>query len=150
LRTLTYRQAGLSFRVPRSWSVSNQQAPLVSVVASGPAVVAVWRYPRGRALPTTASEVARARRSLVAAVRVRQATLRLIRSRVARAGGARAVELDAIERIGGQPRRVRSVHVFAYGAEVVLEEYAPTGLFHSVDHDVFSPLTRSLSVSPAT
>jgi hypothetical protein len=73
----------------------------------------------------------------------------VIRSRVTRAGRSGAVELDAIEQIAGQLRRVRSVHVFVNGAEIVLEEYAPTGLFHSVDHEVFSPLRQSLTVSPA-
>jgi hypothetical protein len=149
-RTLTYRKAGLSFRVPRRWSVASQQAPLVTVVSSGPAVVAVWRYPRSQAVPTTAAELARARRSLVAAVRARQPALQVIRASIARAGGTGAIELDAVERTTGQPRRVRSVHVFGYGAEVVLEESAPAGVFHAVDHDVFSPLTQSLTVSPAS
>jgi hypothetical protein len=73
----------------------------------------------------------------------------VIRSSVIRAGGSGAIELDAVEQIAGQLRRVRSVHVFADRAEIVLEEYAPTGLFHSVDHEVFSPLRQSLTVSPA-
>ena len=82
-------------------------------------------------------------------MRARRTTVRVIRSRVVRAGRSGAIELDAIERIAGQIRRVRSVHVYAAGAEIVLEEYAPTALFHSVDHEVFSPLTQSLTVSPA-
>jgi hypothetical protein len=149
LRTLTYRTAGLSFRIPRSWRVASQQAPLVAVATSGSAVVAVWRYPRGQVLPATALALAHARSALVGAVRAHHPAVRVIRSSVIRAGGSGAIELDAVEQIAGQLRRVRSVHVFADRAEIVLEEYAPTGLFHSVDHEVFSPLRQSLTVSPA-
>jgi hypothetical protein len=31
----------------------------------------------------------------------------------------------------------------------VLDEYAPPTAFHTVDHDVFSPLKRSLRLFPA-
>jgi hypothetical protein len=73
----------------------------------------------------------------------------LIRASVGLVDGYPAIELDAFERINGRPRRVRSTHVFTGSSEVVLDEYAPAALFHSVDHAVFSPLKRSLHLSPA-
>jgi hypothetical protein len=36
--------------------------------------------------------------------------------------------------------------LFADGAELVLDVYAPVRDFHSVDHAVFSPLKRSLQL----
>jgi len=47
-----------------------------------------------------------------------------------------------------QARRVRSVHVFFGGAEYVIDEYAALRYFHTVDHSVFSPVKRSLRLSP--
>jgi len=38
------------------------------------------------------------------------------------------------------------VHVYADGAELVLEEYAPEAMFSGVDHSVFSPVRRSLQL----
>jgi len=68
---------------------------------------------------------------------------------VATVAGYPAIELDAFEQLKGSPRRVRSTHVFTGTSEVVLDEYAPTAIFHSVDHAVFSPLKRSLRLTSA-
>jgi hypothetical protein len=57
------------------------------------------------------------------------------------------VEVDALERVGKQIRRVHSVHVFVPHAELVLDEYAPPQLFAAVDRSVFVPVQRSLLVS---
>ena len=67
-----------------------------------------------------------------------------------RAGAAPAVELDALERVGGQLRRVRSIHVFLAHAEIVLDEYAPPGQFHAVNRAVFTPVRRSLALTGAS
>jgi hypothetical protein len=77
-------------------------------------------------------------------VRARASGTRLIRVRTPRLAGLPAIVLDATERIGGRTRRVRSIHLFAPQLELVVEEYAPPGIFHSVDRAVFSPLKRSL------
>src|SRR5437588_6990613 len=121
---------------------------MVTVVTSGAAVVAVWRFQRQEPLPSLPDALARARKQLIRAARARDASLQLIRSKLVTVARARAIEVDAIERIRGQVRRVRSTHVFAFGAELVLEEYAPVDLFHAVDHAVFSPLKRSLLLTP--
>jgi len=140
----------VSLRAPRDWTVSpSHQAPLVTVLTSGTAVVALSRFPRAEPLPVGPLAFMQARRRLIGAARARDPTLRLIRSGVATIAGTRAIELDAIERIAGALRRVRSTHAFVDGAELVLEEYAPIAAFHAVDHAVFSPLRRSLKLLPA-
>ena len=148
-RTLRYPAAGVTLRVPGNWTVIGERPPLITVIASGGAVVALWRYPRSEPLPTTFGQLARARRRLLAAARARQPALRVIRSRALRIDHLPAIELDAFERVGGMLRRVRSTHVFVMGAEIVLEEYSPVALFHRLDHAVFSPVRKSLLMSPS-
>jgi hypothetical protein len=70
----------------------------------------------------------------------------LIRSQLGRLHGAPTIILDATERIAGNERRVRSIHMFGPGAEFVVDEYAPTNMFAAVDHLAFSPLRRSLTL----
>ncbi len=64
--------------------------------------------------------------------------------------GSPAVVLDATEQIAGQGRRVHSIHLFTPSGELVVEEYAPSDVFHAVDHEVFSPLKRSLALMPTS
>jgi hypothetical protein len=40
--------------------------------------------------------------------------------------------------------------MFGSGAEFVVDEYAPTKVFTAVDHVVFSPLRRSLTLIPVS
>lgn len=148
-RVLGYPSAGLAFEAPSNWAAVSDRGPLVSVVSSGSAVVAIWRYPRHKPSPVGSVALNRARGELIDAARARDAGLQVIHSKLVRLDHRSAIELDAIERIGGQTRRVRSIHVFVRSAEIVLDEYAPIGLFHGVDHAVFSPLKRSLRLLPA-
>jgi hypothetical protein len=147
-RKLVYPGLDIQFEVPRDWTVSAQRAPLIATVTSGPATVALWRYVRPR--PSSAEsldvELKAARASLVASAQAHAERLQVIRARIVRLGGVPAVILDATERIAGAPRRVRSIHLFGTGVELVVEEYAPPAIFHTVDHQVFSPLKRSLAL----
>jgi hypothetical protein len=147
LRTLSYPAAGVSFTAPRTWSVIQEPAPMVAVLGSGGAVVALWRYPQTSAARKSAKQLSVARRRLIAAARSRDRHLVVIRSRIVRIDGAGAIELDATEQIAGQLRRSRATHVFVDGAEIVLDEYSPVNLFQEVDQAVFSPLERSLQIS---
>jgi hypothetical protein len=52
------------------------------------------------------------------------------------------------QRVAGQQRRVRSTHVFAQGAEVVVDQYAAPRDFAAVDAAVFEPTVRSLRIGP--
>jgi hypothetical protein len=147
LQTVRYRGAGFQFRAPANWTVATESGPLITVVSSGAAVVAVWRYLRLQP-PPTAGAMPRERAALITAARRRDRGLSLIRSRLVMVGKAPAIELDSIQRLGGALRRVRSLHVFVPGAELVLEQYAPVNIFHAIDHTVFSPLKRSLRLFP--
>ena len=148
-RTLTYAQAGVTLVAPANWTVSAQKPPLVATVNSGAAIVAVWRYRRAAPAPQTSSALAQTRSALIRSVRAGDPSLRLIRSQLGRLHGAPTIILDATERIAGQERRVRSIHMFGSGEEIVVDEYAPTDIFATVDQVVFSPLRRSLTLLPA-
>jgi hypothetical protein len=144
----SYPTQGISFAAPRSWSVgpgvTRQQ---VAEAASGLARAAIWRYPRTEPLPATVSALEQARAELIKAARSRDPHLRVIRAVVTSFHGHGAIELAALEHVSGQVNRVRSIHVFAYSAEIVLDEYAPETMFHAVDRAVFSPLKRSLRIT---
>jgi hypothetical protein len=58
--------------------------------------------------------------------------------------GYPALDVQTVQRIGIALRQVNSTHVFERGQEVVLEEYAPVGVFPAVDRSVFSVVRRSL------
>jgi hypothetical protein len=146
-RTLAFPRAGIVLRAPLDWAVSSQKPPMVVAVSSGPAVIDVWRYAATGAPPAGPAELTHALRRLIAAARAAQPGLRVIRAAVVQADGHGAVELDTLQRLAGQTRRLRSLHVYLRGAEVVLEEYAPPALFHDVDHSVLSPVKRSLRLS---
>lgn len=143
-RTLGYPRAGITVALPGNWSVLSERAPEVAVASSGMAVIALWRFPRSEAPPVGSVELGDARDALLATAKSRDAGLKVIRSSLLMLDRQPAVELDAYEQIDGRLRRVRSVHIYLPGAEVVLDEYAPPAQFHSVDHFVFSPVRRSL------
>ena len=140
-RAVSLPTAGVSLSVPRNWTTSSGRAPLLTVISSGSAVIAVWRYPRSGAAPADVAAVAQA---LIKRARTRDPNLELISSKVLRAGNHPAIEMQALERIAGQLRNVRSTHIFLANAEVVLDEYAPPYLFAAVDKTVFAPVARSL------
>jgi hypothetical protein len=145
-RTLTFPANGVSVSVPRSWAVIPQRALQLAEVASGRAVIALWRYPRAEVPPASAAALATARAALFNAVRTRQPSVRIVGSRLARIEGAPVIEFDAVERIGGQLRQVLSTHLFEPGGELVLEEYAPPGLFTAIRHSVLARVRASLAI----
>jgi hypothetical protein len=136
---------GIALQVPRNWALAGGRAPLVATITSGNAEIALWRF--NRTTPAGAgsgSGRATLVRKLVGESRTRDPSLRVIHTVRTVIQGTPAIELDALERIGGQLRRVRSIHMFVPHAELVLEEYAPPALFHDVNRAVFSPVRRSL------
>ncbi len=123
---------------------------MVATVTSGAAIVAVWRYPRAAPVPGTSAALEKTRTALIRAAQAKDSSLRVISSHLGRLHGAPTIVLDAAEQISGYERRVRSTHLFGSGAEFVVDEYAPTNEFSAVDHVVFSPLRRSLTLIPAS
>jgi hypothetical protein len=75
-------------------------------------------------------------------------TFQVIKAAPATIAGKPAVQIRARETIAGQPRTVRSTHIYAHGAEYVIDAYADADSFRQVDAKVFRPLLRSLHVSP--
>jgi len=149
-RKLTVGAAGVSLITPRNWTVSNQTAPLMLTLNSGPAVVALWRVPRSALPPAGRAGMTATRRELLASVHRRDHSVVQLRATTTRVDGAPAIRLDARERISGQLRRVTSMHIYVDGAELVLDEYAPPGQFASVARSVFSPVRRSLTLVPVS
>ena len=147
LQKLTFRSQGLSLLAPTNWDITTGHGRLVTVLSSGDAVVALWRYPSNAPPPSGAAALRETERKLVREVRARDPALEVISTSITRIGGVPAVELDALEQINGHPRRVSSSHLFEPRAEVVLDEYAPPGLFDGVNRSVFAPIRRSLLVT---
>jgi hypothetical protein len=146
-RTLRFADAGISIIAPGGWSVTAERRPLLTAVTSGDAVIALWRYPRRQPPPASATALGAARDSLAAAVRARGRSVHVISSRLARIDGRPAIELSALERIAGHPRRVLSTHLFTGAGEVVLDEYAPPAVFRAIHDRLFARVRRSLTIT---
>jgi hypothetical protein len=143
-----YPDAGLFFEAPASLSFGRGPAPLVVQTASGSATIAIWRYERTEPLPRETAQLDAAEDALASTARQRDQTFREISRRQTKVDGAPAIVLVGDERIAGQPRRVRSTHVFAKGAEYVVDQYAAPDDFEALDGAVFEPLVRSVRIDP--
>jgi hypothetical protein len=148
---LAYPASGVSLAAPQNWYRGPGNRPLVALITSGPAIVAVWRYPRKEPVPSAKSELQLAQANLSDAVRARDRSLRIEGTKLVDVNGVKGIQLLATERVSGQPRRVRSTHLFDRKAEIVIDAYAPPGDFARVDGSVFQPLLRSLRLrAPST
>ena len=149
-RTEAVPAQGITFQTATNWTLQPGTAPMVAVTSSGQATVAIWRYPRTEPLPRTAGQLRAARAALVGAARVRDPGLKVSAADILRIGRHPAIVLLARERIGGQPRTVRSAHVYAFGSEYVIDAYAPPDDFDVVDGTEFLPLLRSVVLAPVS
>lgn len=138
---------GISFKPPADWSVDQGKGHLVATAQAGQATVAVWRYPRGEKLPKSKLELQAARDALIKASSKRDVTFEQIKTAATVIAGEPAVQIRARQHIAGQPRTVRSTHIYANGAEIVVDAYADADSFRKIDADVFRPMLRSLRVS---
>jgi len=146
-RDQTFIKEGLYFKAPRNWRVIEGDAQYqVATVAVGDAQIGVWRYPRTEPLPETRSQLAAARKALLAQVRNRDPTFSLTSSRLVMKKGLNGVELIGTETNQGQKRMVRSLHAYGRKAEVVVDAFAPPADFARVDRETFGPLARSLKL----
>ena len=144
----TFPKAGLVFERPSAWRFEPGTEPLVVRGSSGTAVVAVWRYLRAEPLPRERAALEDAQATLEDAVKTRDTTFALDSSRITEVDGAPAIELLGTQTIAGQRRKVRSLHAYAKGAEVVVDAYASEQDFGAMDRAVFRPLMRSLKIDP--
>lgn len=145
--TGNFPRAGIRFTPPEGYSVAAGKGRLVATAQAGQATVAVWRYPRKEQLPTTKAELKAARDALVEAAAESDAAFEVIKTAPTEIAGKPAVQIRARETIAGQPRTVRSTHIYADGAEIVIDAYADHDSFRRIDAQVFRPLLRSLRVS---
>jgi hypothetical protein len=146
-RDARFAQSGVFFRAPTNWRLIPGHEPQeVATVAIGDAQIAVWRYPRTEPLPETADQLGAARDALVAQVKRRDATFKLTSSRLVLKPGLRAVELVGLGTNQGRRRRVRSLHAYGDGAEVIVDAFAPPKVFARVDRQTFGPVARSLKL----
>jgi len=142
---------GLAFEAPGGWQRTDGDAPLVSTLQTGRAMIAVWRYPRSEPLPSTRKQLTAAREALLAAAKARDASFKEIRSAVTKVAGNDAVQIRGTETIEGRARTVRSTHIYAQGAEVVVDAIARGEEFRRVDAQIFRPFLRSVKITaPAT
>jgi hypothetical protein len=138
---------GVSFERPKDWLFTKGTAPLLATVSAGRVTVAVWRYPRTEALPVTTAALRAATHALVTAAKARDSTLTVQKAKGTRAAHEPAVVLIADETVAGQPRTVRSTHVYAHGGEVVVDAFAPPGDYPKVEAPVFRRIVRSLRLA---
>jgi hypothetical protein len=138
---------GVRFATPGGWHVRAGAAPLVATVQSGPAQIAVWRYPRTEPLPKTSAELTQARDLLLQAAKARDQTFKETRTAITKVDGHPTIEIRGTETISGQARTVRSTHVYAFGAEVVVDAFAPADVFGQVDREAFVPIVKSLRLA---
>jgi hypothetical protein len=145
-RDAKFAQQGVFFRAPTNWRIIEGDPPHVATVAIGDAQIAVWRYQRTEPLPETRDQLEAARDALVAQVQARDATFRLKSSRIVVKEALRGVELVGSATNQGLRRRVRSLHAYEHGAEVVVDAFAPPKVFARVDEETFGPVARSLKL----
>jgi hypothetical protein len=143
-----YPAAGLKFKGPGDWTFDAGQAPLVASTSSGSATIAIWRYPRAEPLPRDDDAFDAAEQALEQAAKTRDARFRLQEAKRVKVDGARGIELLGTERVQGRERRVRSTHVYAKGAEVVVDAYAAPRDFELIDRAIFGPLVASMKIDP--
>jgi hypothetical protein len=144
----SYPASGLALSVPVNWRAEQGAQPLVASIASGTALVAIWRYPRTEPLPRSARAYATAKTGLLKAAQARDKSLKVTRSKVIHFQGKPALEIVGTETVGGAPRMVRSTHIFRDRSEIVVEALAPVPVFASLDPTVFAPLLKSVRIKP--
>ncbi|MCW2959477.1 MAG: hypothetical protein JWP18_2280 [Solirubrobacterales bacterium] len=146
--TARYPRAGLTLRrVPAGWARIAGEAPAVVTIATGQATIGIFRYPRTEPLPATKEQLDAAATALVAAAKARDPTFKEIKRARLKVDGQPAVQVRGTGTIDGQPRTVRTTHIYAFGGETVIDAFAPEKDFRRVDSQVFRPLLATAKVA---
>lgn len=138
---------GVSFQRPSAWRITPGNPPLLATMSSGLATISVWRYPRNESLPTTEEELTVAKDALVAAAKAKDPSFTVIKAKGTRAAHHPAVVIIADETVSGQPRRVRSTHIYAASSEVVVDAFAPADQYAKVEEEIIIPLVRTFKIT---
>lgn len=137
---------GVTWQRPSAWRITPGDPPLLATMSSGLATISVWRYPRNEALPETPEELEVAKDALVAAATAKDPSFRVIKAKGTRAAFNPAVVIIADETVSGQPRRVRSTHIYAAGSEVVIDAFMPADQYAEVEEGIIIPLVRTFKI----
>ena len=140
-------EQGVAFQRPSAWRITPGTAPLLATMSSGLVTISVWRYPRSEPLPETLEELTVATDALVAAAEARDPSFEVIKAKGTRAAHHPAVVIIADETVAGQPRRVRSTHIYAAGSEVVIDAFAPEDQYALVEDPIIRVLVRSFKIT---
>lgn len=141
-----FEQAGVAFTAPAGWNLQAGKEPLVATITTGRASIAIFRYPRTEPLPETRAQRTVALDALVGAAKLRDPSFVELKRSTSSIDDRPAVVLRGTETVAGQPRVVRSTHVYAFGAELVVDAFAPAEDFRRVDATAFRPVVRSLDL----
>jgi hypothetical protein len=145
---VSYPQAGVTLRrAPAGWTRITGAAPAVATIATGQATIGIFRYPRTEPLPRTKAQLDAAATALIGAAKARDPTFTEIKRARLRVDGQPAIQIRGTQTIAGQPRTVRTTHVYAHGGELVVDAYAPEASFRRVDAQVFRPLLATMRVT---
>ncbi|HEU4977078.1 MAG TPA: hypothetical protein VFT50_18460 [Baekduia sp.] len=137
---------GISFVAPAGWTVNRGTGHLIATVATGEGTVAIWRFPRKQELPDTKDELRAARDGLVDALTSKDDAFEAIATAPTEIAGQPAVQIRAHETIAGVVRTVRTSHIYAGGAEYVVDAYTDDSRFRDIDARFFRPILRSMKV----
>lgn len=143
-----YPAAGLVFpKAPSGWARAAAEPPGVATIATGEALIGIFRYPRTETLPKTKDELDAAASALVAAAKARDPSFKEIKRGRLEVDGQPAVQIRGTETIDGRPRTVRTTHIYAFGGEIVVDAYAPEKDFRRVDKTAFRPLVAAMKIT---
>lgn len=144
---VSYPQAGLTLRrAPSGWARTAGESPMVAGIVTGEATIGIFRFPRSEPLPKTKADLNAAATALVAAAKARDPTFTEVKRGKLEVDGHPAIQIRGRETINGQPRTVRSTHIYAFDAEIVIDAYAPEASFRRVDVAAFRPLLATLEI----
>jgi hypothetical protein len=141
---------GVTFQRPSAWRWTPGNPPLLGTVSSGLVTISVWRYPRDEPLPETLEELTVATDALVAAAQARDPTFTVIKAKGTRAAHRPAVVIIGDETVAGEPRRVRSTHIYTDESEFVIDAFAPADQFALVEDSIIVEMIRTFRFEPAT
>ena len=138
---------GVTFKHPAAWRITPGDPPLLATMSSGLATISVWRYPRQEPLPESLEELTVAKDALVAAAQARDSTFEVIKAKGTRAAHRPAVVIIADETVAGQPRRVRSTHIYTNASEFVIDAFAPADQYAQIEESIIVELVRTFEFS---
>lgn len=138
---------GGSIDMPASWTITAGSAngPEVVRATSGQGAVVVWRYQRSEPLPVTRRDMVNTRRSLKAAIKVRDPEFRLAAA-LLRKVPEPGIEVAGVGTMAGARRAIRSLHVYANGRETVVDCIGPLSDRAQFNETICGPVLSSLQV----